>query len=702
VGQHLRVLLREGSDEIIKRFLHQHQEIGNQLMSLRVTAKRMDGREFTASVTRLTWTSDAVLKSKNAMAEGCWTAVFRELPPGSDVTNPPSLIPPEENPGATRILTRMEDVSQFQGSPAALRSANEELQKKLEAMAVDARRKGDACSNAEKERNEFAQRVQAAEAELEKARATIEQEVTQRKLLEVELQEMVTSTTNLQKQLSDGRSKDKISDDVRKELSEAKLAAERAEAARQQETARADGLKQALTNLQHTYDEVNARVSVEKQLVAEAKRKVEELESVVRGTTAEAERANDELEKQLAARSRMQAEWQESVNAAARAATDRAEAACKQEAARADRSERELNSFRQRYDEMEAKVAAEAQAAADARRRVREVEGILRENSAEVERASAIVQKQNAERNRLQADWQDQINAAKSTAERAELTARQESTRATRLERDLTKFREEYDELESKLASEQEAVSELRRRIKELESSLRESNAERDRLSIDRDKYAHGRGAVESDLRAQLASAKSNAERAEAALKERGPQFTRLEEEVARARKEREEIQEKFAAEKEAFAKNKRRVKQLEKQLRESEEECAKAKAGLSGQSGGRSRGDTAYRRITEGSNDLSKELSRLRQNEVTHAAELAELERRVREGVTALSKVTTEVERERDERRKVEQRFATLSVQLQELHVELRRHLETERTSQHRVTELEQKLRDWNRGSKG
>jgi PAS domain S-box-containing protein len=722
VGQHLKVLLREGSDSQIASLLkgQTSKDAQNHLLSLRVIARRMDGREFTASLTRLAWTPEAPVKTKSTSLhlQDCWTAVFREIAAGVEGA-PLTMAPVEESRGAAPASGRMEDVPQFQGSPAALRSANEELQKKLEAMAVDAWKKGEALAKVEKERDELASQMQGHEAELKKARASLEQELERRKRFEAQLHQVTSAKANLDKQAAEhNRGKEEITrlyEQARNELSQAKLAAERAVAAQQQETARAEGFKQALANLQQNYDALNAKMSTDHHSSADAKRRVEELESVIRGTTAEAERANAELERRLAERSRLETEWQDQVRSA-KAAAERAEATYKQEVTRADRAERDLTNLRHSYDEANAKLTSELHACAEAKRRVRELENTVRDNALELERANAIVQKYNTERNRFGSEWQDQMENAKAAAERAEAGQKQEAARATRLERDLAALRERYDELDSKLATEQRSTAEARRRLKEAETSLRDNTAELERVLAEREKHA-GRSAVESDLRAQLNAAKAEAERAETILKDKSTQFNRVEQELANLRFERDELQNKHSIEKDAATKAKRRIKQLEKQLRDSPGdgdkrsvrreaelqeridelekqlsqatvELARAKAVL--QSQGTHRGET--------SEQLTKELGRLREKEAAHAVELSELERRVRDGVTSLARVTAEVETERGERRRSEERYLALSQQLQQLHSELRKHLDSEKRNQTKVDELEQRVQEWRR----
>jgi chromosome segregation ATPase len=135
------------------------------------------------------------------------------------------------------------------------------------------------------------------------------------------------------------------------------------------------------------------------------------------------------------------------------------------------------------------------------------------------------------------------------------------------------------------------------------------------------------------------------------------------------------------------------RIEQLERRIRESAAELARAKAQTqSPQLVQISSSDGA---LAEKSEELVKELARLRENEAAHGAEVVELERRIREGVSSLARATTDLEDERGERRRVEQRLSTLSTQLEELHGDLREHLESEREGQARINQLEQSLRE-------
>lgn len=84
-----------------------------------------------------------------------------------------------------------------------------------------------------------------------------------------------------------------------------------------------------------------------------------------------------------------------------------------------------------------------------------------------------------------------------------------------------------------------------------------------------------------------------------------------------------------------------------------------------------------------------------LRERQSANEVALAEAERRARDGVTSLARTTTELEKERAERRRLEQRASSLTSQVETMHEQLRQHLELERDNQNKVLDLENQLRD-------
>jgi DNA repair exonuclease SbcCD ATPase subunit len=77
------------------------------------------------------------------------------------------------------------------------------------------------------------------------------------------------------------------------------------------------------------------------------------------------------------------------------------------------------------------------------------------------------------------------------------------------------------------------------------------------------------------------------------------------------------------------------------------------------------------------------------------HRAEVAELEKRLREGAAGFARATADLERERADRRRLEQRVASLASQLPELHRQLKEHLDSEGQHHQRIAQLEKQLQE-------
>ena len=499
VGQHLRTVVKDWPESYQSKFMQKPGRSDAAAVSLRVIARRMDGREFPVTMTRVAWAANATSKMNAGPAPEYWTALFGEV---GDVTNSPTRR--NDSSGGPLSSGRLEDAAQFKGSVSALRSANEELQKKLEAMAVDAWKKGEIVNKVEKERVELAEKLSTIDAQIEGGRATLEQEVNARSEAERKLREVIAAKANLETQLQEQtrntEEAEKAAAQLRQEINSVKLNADRAEAARQQEAARADGFKVALTNLQHTYDELNARGSADKHTASDAKRRVEELESMLRGTSAEVERANAELEKEKAVRSRVEAELRSQLSNA-KLTAERGEAACKQEAARADGFKQALANLQRGYDELNSRLTSEQVAAGETKRRTKELERLLRESSSG---------------SQLDAELRAQLSAAKMDHERAQGAYKQEVARANRLERELAIVRQELADMDGKLSSELQPALEWRRRAKELEEMLRESNTELERARGER-------GRLETELRTAQTATRRRGDTERRTRSESGP-----------------------------------------------------------------------------------------------------------------------------------------------------------------------------------
>jgi chromosome segregation ATPase len=162
----------------------------------------------------------------------------------------------------------------------------------------------------------------------------------------------------------------------------------------------------------------------------------------------------------------------------------------------------------------------------------------------------------------------------------------------------------------------------------------------------------------------------------------------RLEAELAEFRQERDTNRGQLLAQQQSVLESQRRLQELEQDLRARTAELERARTELDKATAERMRLDSERKELrTPGVED-----THLSGNTTLRKVEL---ERQVREGVATLAHATAELENEKGERRRAEQRIAALSVQLQNLHDELSQHLEAQRGNQHKLDALEQQIEE-------
>jgi hypothetical protein len=226
-----------------------------------------------------------------------------------------------------------------------------------------------------------------------------------------------------------------------------------------------------------------------------------------------------------------------------------------------------------------------------------------------------------------------------------------------------------------------EAVQEAGAR-KQLENQIQAlvaANALLERRLVEQNRSHDDMARYSAELQEKLQAAE------EAGVKEVG-RCQRLEEEIAEFRRERDTIRDRWLTEQQTGLDSQRRFQDLENSLRERTAELDQARLDLQREVATRTRLEiereeerpTTPDTITlPGSGILKK----------------AELERQLREKVSELAQATAELENEKGERRRCEQRAAALAAQLQSLHAELSQHLEAERATHQRISALEQRI---------
>ena len=747
VGKGLKVLVKDGSEAELAKIIQQAGDSPQQLISVHVTARRKSGSEFPASITRLAWSSDTVTLSKiGSGSQYTWTAVFRDL----------SIVPASHTAMLTRNPvssaatgtaasppTPLDELAESRETQEMLRGANKALQKQLEVMSAKVAASAEAVHNAEQQRAALKSRVETLEKEFARARAAFEQQAKGGRSSDTQMQHLLTEKFELEQQLEEHRRAHQQTQRISTELNEAKAAAQRAEATCKQEAARAraleeelarvrqsqDGLisqtRQAsdemegrlrdtraeldrfraertqreselqaqlaaahqtgaglkekadqcgrleseLATLQRVHQELSGNFTAEQRASVESRRRVEELERRLRETAAELESIREQRERAEQGRSTLETSLHTQLSEAKTAAEQAEE--------RSHQLADELATLRNERDELSARFASEGQATAEIERRNRELETQLQEALA-----------------RLQQHAQPGAAAESSEEEQKQgrRAAAPDTAQSKRLEREVANLRQERHELHAKCVAEKQAGTKAKRRIKELEKQLREIASGFNTAKAELEKRAADRGRLESGLQGELDAAKESIEQAQAAQHEQTVRANLLERELGQVCEARDELRAELEVEQHKVVASAQRMEEMEARLRESATELARAKAAAENQVAAAGSREPGANSDTEG---MLKDLFRLRENEAGHAAEVAELERRVRDGVASLARVSADLETERSERRRVEQRMTALTSQLQQMHLDLNQQLESERGNQGRVNELEQQLRD-------
>jgi CheY-like chemotaxis protein len=534
-----------------------------------------------------------------------------------------------------------------------------------------------------KQFEEELKRIREARDELNRKLAEEEKAAAESRRRSKELEERLTQSSTelgqvkaeLQKHIAEHS---KLEGDLRRQLNSTRESADVAKVAYQEQAARAVRSSEELATLRKAREELNERLTGEAQAAAESKRRTEAREQQLREKESEVERLKGEMVRRAAESGTVKNELNQKLTAAQTAA-QHAEAACKEEAGRRTQFENELARLKQAREELNSKLAREEQAAAESRRRREEMERQLAAKASELDRVKAELDRHAQERKSLEMQLQEQIATANTATEQARRQFQEETTLFHRSKEEVDALRRARDELNSQLESEHHAAAESRRRTEGLESKLQASANELSHLRAELEKHVNERAALVTASSRQLNAAKAAAAKAEKAYQEQMKRAAKFERELAALREDRK-------AEQSSTAKSNRKIEELEKQAAAHAAELEKSRAQFEKQLSEHQRLESEHRSAREASLQVRTSES---------ANDPASAEARFRESISALARVTAQLERERGERRRIEQRTAFLSSQLENLHEELRKHLEVEKETQQRLSEFEHQLRD-------
>ena len=253
------------------------------------------------------------------------------------------------------------------------------------------------------------------------------------------------------------------------------------------------------------------------------------------------------------------------------------------------------------------------------------------------------------------------------------------SVQPDKLRETLTRYAKERKELVQQVSS---SYCE----IEQLKTSLREERDTRGQLEEKlKDLMSAGIEHVRHEISGEPAPTDANA----AALKK---QVELQESQLREALAELDKVRAALAAGKSTSGKG---SEELQSRVTETEAKLQLVTKDFEKQSAEVLRLQSERQLLAKANDELETRLTTYKGRDAAHQTELAEAERRVRDGVGTLARVTADLERERADRKRIDERAASLTAQVEAMHGQLRQHLESERENQSKSARLETDLRD-------
>jgi PAS domain S-box-containing protein len=671
VGRNVHVLLKDGLDNEIGRFLHRHRAGMNPAgtIEMNVVALRKDGREFPAHVTTLTWNwgTTASKDGSGDTSRLCWTAGFRDCSPETKPGQGPATAasksavaePAKQAPNPLVPATPVTPVIPMTASGASTNGTTK-------AEPAPSAPKAQAPANPNPNANAKPNALTTEQV------ATFE---TTRRIIELEDQ-LNKLTAELAGTKTENEKLGCNASELRAQLDAAKEAAGHTEAALREETTRREKMEERLQNLSNQLrveqaersqrfgeelvglrkerDELNKRLIAEQEGANESVRRAQELESSLSRNANEFAHVKAELERQAAEREKSESCWREQLDTAwvAKKELDGALAGAVEQN---KKFEEELAKLRREQDELNQKLAEEQKVAEASKERAKEVESRLNRNAADSDRARTELEKENAERKRADAE-----------KARLETSLAEANERVKRLEENLTALRQERDELQNRVKSAEhsEHSEDSSQRTEELQRLVEQHTAELERLTLDLEKQTLERQEAESRALELETTAHDRAKKLEAdwtAAVERNMQF---EEQLVKARQEYDELNEKFAAEKQTAVEADGARAELETERAERKRADAEWREQLNA-------AKTLKTRLEKSLTEASEQVTRLEEEMAALRSERDELQERMK---TEQQSAEESSRRADDLQRKVDQNageLAQVTAELKQLSTE-------------------------------
>src|SRR5579859_2223417 len=422
-------------------------------LALKVSVNLIKARVQGTQVPQLEAPAATANGSSPTPAATAKTKADRQVSPEAPFLEPPSRLAPEPRPNARNARTAgplPETTPESESRPA---SAPEPTRPPKAATPTGPPGNGGAQSA------EIHERLRQSTAALENARSNLDQESAERTRIESQWRE---------------------------QLNAAKALIGQTETILKEREAQCTRLEEELAGFRKVRDELQGKLAAEQQAAAKSQQEIKAFQERQSQSAAELERSKTALAQQSAERTRLESEWREQLNTA-KAAASQTGSALKEKEARCGQLEKELVGLQQTRDELQDKFATGQKTAEKLQLEIKELQ--------------AGLGKQTAERMRLESEWREQLNAAKTAAGQTETALKEKEARCGQLEKELTELRQVRDELQGKFAAEQQAGAKFQQAIKELQEQLRQGGADLERARTGLEQESAKRVRLESDLK---------------------------------------------------------------------------------------------------------------------------------------------------------------------------------------------------------
>ena len=317
---------------------------------------------------------------------------------------------------------------------------------------------------------------------------------------------------------------------------------------RREQAERGKRFEQEQITLRQERDQLDGKLAGEQKAAAESAQRAKDLESLLGRNAAEFARAKAEMERQATERQQAESSWREQLDTAF-VMKKELEGAVAGAVEQNKKVEEELALLRKEHDELQDRLKAEQQAAADSRQRAKGVESSLGRNAAEFDRIKAELDKQTNDRETAEVEWREELVAAQARREKLEKAYAEALERSQRFESEIRTLRQERDSLKTELKLEKQQAADATRQVEELKRRMDRQSAELQPIKTTYEKQQGERERAEAKLREQLEAAKAQKKEIESAWSTAVERTVQFEEELASLRRERDEMSKRLSSE---------------------------------------------------------------------------------------------------------------------------------------------------------